>query len=185
MSEFIGTRSGCKINLDDPQPDDFILDDIAIGLSHVARFNGQTDWHYSVAQHSVLVARYLLARYNDTTLALQGLLHDASESVICDLPTPVKRFIGQVYYDLETRVQHAILAKFSVPTEFSPAVHDADLRALIAERNALQPQHCDWGKEYDDIHPLPYEIEPWAPEFAKQQFLSLFHHLTEGRYSND
>jgi len=95
MSEFIGTRSGCKINLDDPQPDDFILDDIAIGLSHVARFNGQTDWHYSVAQHSVLVARYLLARYNDTTLALQGLLHDASESVICDLPTPVKRLIGR------------------------------------------------------------------------------------------
>ena len=51
--------SGRRLDLLDPSPLDVEIEDIAQGLSRVARWNGQTsgDWAFSVAQHSLLVER--------------------------------------------------------------------------------------------------------------------------------
>ncbi|MEJ2027183.1 MAG: hydrolase, partial [Limibacillus sp.] len=53
--------SGRRLDLLEPSPLDIEIDDIAHGLSRVARWNGQTsgDWAFSVAEHSVLVADIL------------------------------------------------------------------------------------------------------------------------------
>ena len=50
--------SGRRLDLLDPSPFDIEIADIALGLSRVARWNGQTvgPHGFSVAQHSLLVA---------------------------------------------------------------------------------------------------------------------------------
>ena len=55
--------SGRRLDLLDPTPVDIEIEDIAHGLSFVARWNGQTlgEFAYSVAEHSLLVER-LFAR---------------------------------------------------------------------------------------------------------------------------
>ena len=49
--------SGRRLDLLDPSPLDVEIEDIAHGLSRVARWNGQTSgaWSFSVAQHCLLV----------------------------------------------------------------------------------------------------------------------------------
>ena len=75
--------SGRRLDLLDPSPLDVEIEDIAQGLSRVARWNGQTvgEWAYSVAQHSLLVEQ-LVGRFQpqaDRELRLAALLHDAPE----------------------------------------------------------------------------------------------------------
>jgi hypothetical protein len=66
-----------------PNPDDIRIADIAHALSQQYRFAGHTRTFYSVAEHSVRVS--LLCRPDD---ALWGLLHDASEAFLTDVPAP-------------------------------------------------------------------------------------------------
>lgn len=60
--------SGRRLDLLDPSPLDIEIEDIAHGLSRVARWNGQTrgDWAFTVAQHSLLVER-IVTRLNPQT----------------------------------------------------------------------------------------------------------------------
>ena len=53
--------SGRRLDLLDPTPVDIEIEDIAHGLSFVARWNGQTkgNYAYSVAEHSLLVEKIL------------------------------------------------------------------------------------------------------------------------------
>jgi len=93
--------SGRRLDLLDPTPVDIEIEDIAHGLSFVARWNGQTlgDFAYSVAEHSLLVER-LYARLNPRAPAkwrLAALLHDAPEYVIGDMISPVKNAVGPGY----------------------------------------------------------------------------------------
>ena len=55
----VSTRSGRRVALLNPSPAQIVIGDIAHGLAHQCRFNGQTNRFYSVAQHSVLVASIL------------------------------------------------------------------------------------------------------------------------------
>src|SRR5687768_10005799 len=102
-SFWLGTNAGNVIDLIDPKPDQITIEDIAAGLSKVCRFNGQIkDW-YCVAEHSAHVAELV-----PNQLKLIALLHDASEAYLCDVPTPLKRALGDVYSDIEARVTAAI-----------------------------------------------------------------------------
>ena len=73
--------SGRRLDLLDPSPLDIEIEDIAHGLSRVARWNGQTQGAYafSVAQHSLLVDEIvgLIEPQAGAPLRLAALLHDA------------------------------------------------------------------------------------------------------------
>ena len=71
--------------------------DIAQGLSRRFRFGGQSPIDYTVAQHSVEVARVC---WENVELALWGLLHDAAEAYLPDWQRPVKG--AQAWYDSES-----------------------------------------------------------------------------------
>lgn len=62
---------------------------IAVSLSRINRWNGNTSRPFSVAEHSIRVARILPAG-----LKLAGLIHDAAESFIGDLPHPIRKAGG-------------------------------------------------------------------------------------------
>ena len=111
--------SGRRLDLLDPTPMDIEIEDIAHGLSFVARWNGQTlgDFAYSVAEHSLLVET-LFSRMNPkapTKWRLAALLHDAPEYVIGDMISPVKSAVGPDYDELDKRLAAAIHIKFGLP----------------------------------------------------------------------
>ena len=111
--------SGRRLDLLDPTPVDIEIEDIAHGLSFVARWNGQTqgDFAYSVAEHSLLVER-LYSRLNPRAPAkwrLAALLHDAPEYVIGDMISPVKNAVGPGYDALDKRLAAAVHIRFGLP----------------------------------------------------------------------
>jgi len=118
--------SGRRLDLLDPTPMDIEIEDIAHGLSFVARWNGQTkgDFAYSVAEHSLLVEK-LYARIAPSAPAkwrLAALLHDAPEYVIGDMISPVKAAVGPGYGALDDRLTAAIHLKFGLPAQLPKTV---------------------------------------------------------------
>lgn len=100
------TYTGKYINLLLPKAEDIVIEDIAHALAHICRFNGHCTRHYSVAQHSVLVAEAVMDACPDAPpmLALAALLHDAPEAYCGDIGRNLKRLIGGydgVYHEFE------------------------------------------------------------------------------------
>jgi len=125
--------SGRRLDLLDPSPFDVEIEDIAHGLSRVARWNGQTSgaWSFSVAQHCLLVEN-LVGRLKTGVprqLRLAALLHDAPEYVIGDLITPFKAAVGLDYKALENRLMRAIHLRFGLPAIPAIAVQKLIKRA--------------------------------------------------------
>lgn len=121
--------SGRRLDLLDPTPMDIEIEDIAHGLSFVARWNGQTrgDWPYSVSEHSLLVEE-LFSRMNSGIAPkwkLAALLHDGPEYVIGDMISPVKAAVGPDYEALDDRLAAAIHIRFGLPAALPLAIKKA------------------------------------------------------------
>ena len=118
--------SGRRLDLLDPTPVDIEIEDIAHGLSFVARWNGQTkgNYAYSVAEHSLLVEKIFTYLYPKTSIQwkLAALLHDAPEYVIGDMISPVKAAIGPSYSELEVKLIEAIHIRFGLPASVPPKI---------------------------------------------------------------
>lgn len=163
------THSGQYFDLADPQPDMIRIEDIAHALSHICRFTGHTRHFYSVAEHSVLVSCCV-----PRELAMQGLLHDATEAYVNDIAAPLKLLLPD-YRAIEARVWTAIAERFGLPLELDPLVKDADLSMLTAERRHLMPPTADrWPCE--DSHPATHGLLPngLLPVYAWQHFTTRF-----------
>lgn len=177
---WVGTNSGKRIHLSTVVYDQIDIKDIAKGLSHTCRFSGQIDRWYSVAEHCMQVADILPPH-----LRLHGLLHDAAEAFIADLPSPVKRAVGTAYSDIESAILHAIGGKFGLGDElaFLPqAVKDADRIMLMTERDCLRKaNHRDWGDEYENSVRLPYfDVMFDTPKEAYEAYLLRFKEYSRG-----
>ena len=111
--------SGRKLDILSPSPFDIEIEDIALGLSRVTRWNGQTTGKhpYSVAQHSMLVEELFNIEYPnlDKKWNLAALLHDAPEYVIGDLITPFKYALNNSYRFVEDNLMKAIYLRFGLP----------------------------------------------------------------------
>ena len=111
--------SGRKLDILSPSPFDIEIEDIALGLSRVTRWNGQTTGKhpYSVAQHSILVEKLFSIEYPDLDKKwnLAALLHDAPEYVIGDLITPFKYALNNSYRFVEDNLMKAIYLRFGLP----------------------------------------------------------------------
>lgn len=165
--------SGKKVYPLDLKPDDIEIGDIALALSNQCRFNGFVKHHYSVAQHSVIVADCL-----PKGLRFMGLLHDTAEAYLHDLVRPVKYLPSfGAYLDTEARIWKVIARKFGVPEELPEEVHVMDNRALVTEAEQLKaPLHPDWIFQRSNGHEgLPISILKIDPECARWMFLDRFY----------
>ena len=159
------TFTGVVFNTVDPMPSDVRIEDIAHGLSLLCRFGGQCSTFYSVAQHSIRVADSLHHHPHPTPLL--GLLHDAQEAYLCDLPRPIKAQLPD-YSEMEHRIQEAIMSCFGLSLSFEDQerIARADEQELYNEARQFMRSRGDTWKfrypcrEHDRIHPLgPGECE--------------------------
>nr|WP_286086102.1 LAGLIDADG family homing endonuclease [Agrobacterium sp. RC10-4-1] len=131
--------------------------------------------HNCVAEHSVLIARYLAAKHAPE-VALAGLLHDAPEAYCVDIPRPLKPYLTN-YRAIEQDNWLAIAARFDLPKELPRAVHDADNRIIADELVNLRDM--PWHAKHD--RPLGVKLRYWSPEEAELEFLATFDALMAGR----
>lgn len=188
--EWIQTYSGGLFYPFDPSPDDVRIEDIAHALSNQCRFAGHCINFYSVAEHSVRVSRATepLSPLGEPRrlLALCGLLHDASEAYLVDIPRPIKAHpLFSFYRSAEKRVQSAIWQRFGL-SEFATAdggtepaeVKRADTVLLATEFRDLMNTVEGWRFEPAE-DPLSERIEPWAALHAERRFLDRFKELSK------
>lgn len=170
------THSGLQFTPFDPQPEQICLEDIAHALAFNCRYNGHSKKFYSVAEHSVYVS-YIVSEED----ALWGLLHDAAEAYISDLPKPFKDGIAEHIDPHEEKILWAIAEKFGLEELYPPSVKKADWAVLVAERTqVMEHQEHIWDSVVnfpDD--PPEIEIEFWPPHVAKQRFIGRFLELTQ------
>ena len=134
----------------DPRSDEVNLIDIAHGLSLICRYTGQCKHFYSVAQHCLNVYKDLKQLGYDETIQLRGLLHDASEVYISDLPKPFKVEIPE-YKKFEERIEKAIYERFGLtfPTDdVHKIIKFSDNEVLYNEVEALMNNVENWTSKY-------------------------------------
>lgn len=171
LGDWMQTASGRAFWPLDPRPEDVFIEDIAHALAFQCRFGGHCKRPYSIAQHSVLIARSLPRH-----LALQGLLHDATEAFVMDLIRPIKSSVP-AYKGIEHGVHLAIAQRFGLPAVFDPAIKRADMAILADEMAQLMaPPPTPWHLPEP---PLGITIRPWSAQRARRIFLYEFHRLTE------
>jgi 5'-deoxynucleotidase YfbR-like HD superfamily hydrolase len=178
------TKSGKILNVLQPEINTIDIKDIAYALSNLCRFGGSCKMFYSVAQHSVYVANLLKLWGYDIKMQLAGLLHDAAEGYVTDLPTPIKRLLPD-YKALENVVQTAIFAKFNIAYEGANYYHlikEADEHVNFAE--CTQVMHKNILKvvkvalrDYRKII-----IKPVEPKMARAMFIKKFNALNKLLY---
>ena len=162
MSErrFTISYSGRKVGPGfDPPP----MQDIAICLGRICRFSGNCKVFYPVLLHSFVVADLV-----PPPAKVYALLHDASECVLGDIPSPhkatfQKQFEGEFFSDLIRA--HDLPA---LTANVASSVHKADKDALIGEFFTVGP----------------YGIEKYAPSprnFRADRLIEqyLAHHQVE------
>lgn len=174
QGDWIQTYTGKQYWPIDPRPEDVDILDIAHALSMLCRFGGHCLKFYSVAEHSVHIARWLFQRYG-AQVALCGLLHDGTEAYVTDVPRPTKAFLYG-YKGIEQQNWLAIAAAFNLPATLPHQVKDIDGRILTDEANQNMAE-CDVAWE-STTNPLGIELEYWDPERAKGEFIDCYRDYT-------
>lgn len=177
---FIETFTGRRFRPLAPVVDAIAIEDIAHSLSNQCRFSGHVRQFYSVAEHSVRVSRLLEDLGESIEVQLWGLLHDASEAYLVDLPTPLKsdEQIGRGYRSAERTLMAAVCQRFDLDPIEPEAVRYADAVMLATEVRDLmfgRPDHWSGLTHRPDVE----NIHPWGSTFSEGIFLSRFEQLTK------
>ena len=182
VGEWMRTSTGGRFYPLDPRPEEIDILDIANGLALGCRYAGQgrIDRFYSIAEHSVLLARYVYERYPSVPkVALVVALHDAAEGYLTDLPRAVKHAVGSPYSTMEDEIETMIWEKYGVAAEATnnkQFIKDLDRRIVPLEKNFIMSNPRPWA--YDKFEPLEgVAIKCWSPERARFEFMKVFDEL--------
>lgn len=185
--DWMQTFTGRRFYPLDPKPEDIDVLDIGHALGMICRYGGHIDRFYSVAEHCVLMSFCMPT----PQLALEALLHDASEAYLGDMVRPLKHSGAMApYLEVERALELVIAQRFGLPiVKFSDKtaafykmpeeVKDADTRILLTERTALMKNYKPsdrWAQ--DGMEPLPVAIQAWDHVEASNRWLARFAELT-------
>jgi hypothetical protein len=132
------------------------ITDIAVSLCRESRYAGASLYWWPVALHSMVVAD-LLPNY----LKVYGLLHDAEEAILGDIPKPAKTYdIESIGRDLRDQIWQGFDLKALWPADRG-LLHLADRRALYGEVWTVGNQHLR------DLYPHDKETEELVWKYFK------------------
>lgn len=174
VPQWIRTFTGKRFYPLKPTIEDIDILDIAHALSNQCRFSGHSKFHFSVAQHSVYVSQVVRSLGGSPTDIMWGLLHDASEAYLVDLPTPVKRQVVG-YNDSEKEVMDVIAKNFNLPEQMPKIVKMADEIMLATEARDLMGSPTDWNLR---TLPAAFHIIEQSPRQVMKDFVYQFANIS-------
>lgn len=139
-------------------------------------------------RNSDLLPDLMAVNFDPRRVRLLGLLHDASEAYLTDLPTPIKKQPGikEAYSVLERRMQMTIFTALQVEQPASELevsmVLWADLVALAIEAGNLMPSRgAGWHVDFPllESNALGLMPLPKSPSENQAEFISVFKLLTQ------
>lgn len=150
------------------------LPDIARSLAMQCRYLGHISKFYSVAEHSILVARMAQAAKESPETVRAALFHDAHEAYTGDFPSPFKEIVLGLR-DFERDVEGVVHAALDLPMPDHPLwdrVKKYDTRALHFEAARLLKAEPGWI-DYQQVLLVPsyLNIRSLAWEEGMQMFL--------------
>lgn len=150
---FMSILGGRKVDLWNLSPDDISLDMIAKSLSLISRAAGHLPFPriYSVAEHCLDVS----ARCESFEAKRLGLIHDAAEAFIGDIPGPVKHSCETICV-LESRIQNVILDRFGI--------------SLIGEREVKYADACLERLEVGSVESQVMFDSGRRPQFERENY---------------
>ena len=176
-SEPILTYTGRWFYPLEPRVEDVDIRDIAHALSLICRFTGHVIYPYSVAQHSVAVARLC-----PKDIAIFGLLHDSAEAYITDVAHPIKstfRIGERTFASIENNIRDTILFALRVKVAAYSVwerVKKIDQSVGVSESIQLMPHRLKWGRNCR-VEPANYHVDQWDWHDAELVFLKEFKEL--------
>ena len=178
MSNWVSLHSGRRFYFEEPNREPLRIVDIAYGLSNTCRFGGQCHRYYSVAEHSVRASLIVPPEF-----AREALLHDMAESVLGDIPRPLKALLPD-YRGIELNVEWWLRLQYDLAPEMPLTVHNADMIMLATERELLLPSSVgsDGWECLAGYAPLPGGLGidyGWTPDRAVQLFMSRYAEITQ------
>lgn len=165
-SDWIQTYTGRKVFPFDMRPEDIDIRDIAHALSMKCRYTGHCGEFFSIAQHSVLMARYDLPG-----TAIWRLFHDAAEAYLPDIASPIKHRFPEMI-EAENRILKTIQRRFDLPDYDQDEVEKADIAMCVWEGRRLFPDSGNneiWWRLPDQMPGK--RLFSWAPLDAKNEFM--------------
>ena len=172
------TYTGRRFFPVDPRAEDVDIRDIAHALAMICRYGGHSKFHYSVAQHSVLMAEKA-----DAVNALRALMHDSPEAYTGDIIRPLKKDPRMAPFgEVERAVELAICNRFGLPFHIMNAEIKRLDNAILHDERAQVLTHTDHDWDVDG-EPLGVEIVPWAPEVAREKFLRAYETYSRWSYT--
>lgn len=184
--DYITTYTGKRFSPLSARIEDIDIKDIAHALACQSRFGGMCREPYSIAQHSVLCAEWVVRNskcnpYLRSRLQFDALMHDASEAYLGDVPTPIKHskeFIG--YCVAEDVLMDLISAKFGNRYPVPNLVRKADEVLLNTEARDIFSGGATTWTDLSLADP-EQTITPWQWQTAERYFLRAFTLLTSGK----
>jgi len=173
MEPWIQTYTGKKFDYrysTEKMADIIEINDIARSLSMQCRYAGHCYRFYSIAEHS-----YLVSKMVPDHLALVGLMHDAAEAYLTDLPSPLKEILPE-FKKLEKKVHKAVMLAYKI--QYSKKDYEliklADTQILKSEAiKIIATPHVDnWAAELPSGPAI--ELELWSPSIAEAVFKGRF-----------
>lgn len=184
LRPWVQTASGGRFNLYRPSPKEVCIRDIAEALAKTCRFNGHTQYFYSVAQHSCLVTDLITS----VDALPYGLLHDAHEAYTGDLTTPVRNLLSmeagydiweKINADINRVIHEAFGLKWPPHPTLAKLVKEADLVALATEKRDVMTDGPLW--EVRLPQPDKGFLRPWSWVEAHHNFIKRFYKLGKTR----
>lgn len=178
-NDWLETNTGHKFNpfSESPVPD-YSLKDLVWGVSRACRYAGQirdeVD-HFSVAEHTVLLTRWVWATrygsqpfhqltYDERKDLRTAAGHDLGEGLLTDMVRPIKKQMPE-YRLVAGKFDEKLARRYDLHLLMPDWLREADNRILRDERaQVMNPSANRWGQ--DGLEPLGVEVNFWSPRTA-------------------